>query len=147
MHKIHNYDAVNTLSKILNYQIATSILFLLVFMGGIAMTLAIIAAVLFTPYLLYVLFGEKRYGYIIAFLILVMLPTIVALLFGFVKNNWSVIFMITLGFFYFYCFMIKYPFKEWIREYNWAQQLEEQKREAAINQKKVDQSTNIRDIL
>ena len=51
--------------------------------------------------------------------------------------------MTTLALFYIYCFLIKLLVRDWIKEYNWAQQLNRQKREKVTNQKNF----NISDLI
>ena len=143
MNKIHNYEAVNRLGLILNYELASSTLLLLSYMSGIFLTLAIVAAILFAPYLAYVLFTEKRFGWIVSFIIIVLCPIIISFLLGITEEYFSIILIVTLALFYFYCFVIRMSVREWIKEYNWAQQLEEQKREKVINQNNL----NISDIM
>ena len=143
MNKIHNYESVSRLGLILNYELASSALLFLSYVSGIFLTLAIVAAILFAPYLLYVLFTEKRFGWIVSFIIIVLFPIIISFLLGITEEYFSIILIVTLALFYFYCFVIRMSVREWIKEYNWAQQLEEQKREKVINQNNL----NISDIM
>ncbi len=136
MHKIKNYDHVNRISRILNYELASSVLFMLSFIHGIFLAFASIAAIIFALYLLYVLFNEERYGWAVTFIILISFPILLSIPLGLVTDYFSIISMITLLLFYLFCFMIKSSVKEWINEYNWAEQLEAQKRE------KIDKQNN-----
>ena len=83
--------------------------------------------VLFTPYFIYVLFTEKRYGWLITYFLLVVLPAIfliVSIWNDF--NQLGLIFLLMLPF-YLFCFFIKFSVDDWIRECNWEQQLIQQK--------------------
>ncbi len=84
---------------------------------------------LFTPYFLYVLFSEKRYGWLTTYTLLVVFPAIflIALIWN-DFNQIGLLFLLMLPF-YVFCFFIKFSVDDWIREYNWEQQLIEQKKE------------------
>jgi len=126
--EIYDFERVSRLSMILNYQLGTAALFILTYAGGFTLWLATIAAIIFLPYLVFILFKEKRYGWIITFLIMVVIPFVVSLIIGMkMENNFLTI--IALAFFYFYCFTLKYSVRDWIKEYNWQLVLDKQKRE------------------
>ena len=85
--------------------------------------------ILFTPYFIYVLLSEERYGWLITYILLVVLPAIfliVAIWNDF--NQLGLIFLLMLPF-YLFCFFIKFSVDDWVREYNWEQQLIQQKKE------------------
>ncbi|GBD89683.1 hypothetical protein BMS3Abin04_00391 [bacterium BMS3Abin04] len=77
--------------------------------------------------MLLVLFNESKFGWIIFFSLMVLLP----LLFGFIFINNSSIFYGflwgSLGLFYFYCFLLRFTVNDWIREKNWKEQRVQQK--------------------
>ena len=90
---------------------------------------------IFTPYILYVLFKEKRYGWIITYFVIVIVPGVLAItVLGFA---YGFIIFIPFAPFYFFCFLIKFSVDDWIREYNWSQELLEQRKEQEEKQKKV----------
>ena len=64
---------LSKLSQILNYQLSTALLFILWYGGGFSVIILTIAAILFSPYILYVLYLEKKNGWIIFFIIIVLL--------------------------------------------------------------------------
>jgi uncharacterized protein YacL len=103
-------------------------------MHSIFLIIAIIAAFLFIPYLLYVLILERRFGWITALLIVLFTPLLISMPLGITHEYLSIILMVSLLLFYFYCFVIKMSIREWIRTYNWTQQLEDQKQELKNNQ-------------
>ena len=85
--------------------------------------------ILFTPFFIYVLFSEKRYGWLTTYILLVMLPAIfliVSIWGDFTQIGFIFLLMLP---FYTFCFFIKFSVEEWIREYNWEQQLIEQRKE------------------
>lgn len=67
---------LKTLRKWLNFELPGAILFALSFFYSLAITLFLFAATVFTPYLLYVLAMEKRYGWILFFVLFVLFPGI-----------------------------------------------------------------------
>lgn len=110
------------LYKWLNFELPGIVLFGISFFYSIALMVLLIAALLFTPYLLYVLFREKRYGWMAAFGLCVAVPAVISYyLFGasfgvgyqFLAG--SQIFAggkilagyIPLAFFFCYCFILK----------------------------------------
>jgi hypothetical protein len=142
---IKDIDAVQRLRKLLviNYTLppAASGIF---FLGQHVLTLlkiteplfvlliiiAISPPVLITPFIVYVLYREKRYGWLASYFIMVIIPVI--LFFIIFQDNLE--YMIWMPFyymvpFYFYSFIIKFSVDEWIREYNWNQELIEQRKE------------------
>ena len=150
---IHNIELVERLSKILFLQISVStplyltylwfqfVLVNLVRSPLVAtiilyapIVMIILAAILFTPYLLYVLIKERRYVWISTFTITVVIPyPILVLILGdyVLLKAWLLVPVIL---FYFYCFIIKYSVNDWLREYYAHQQLEEEKKESMLRQ-------------
>ena len=90
---------------------------------------------IFTPYILYVLFKEKRYGWLTTYFLIVILPGIIIfiLLWDNISKMGFLFFLILP--FYLFCFFIKFSVDEWIRENNWEQQLIEQRKEKEEKQK------------
>jgi len=104
------------LHKWLNFELPGIILFGISFFYNIALTLLLIAALLFTPYLLYVLFQERRFGWIAAFVLGVCLPAVISYyFFGISFGGGYQLFAggqilagyIPLAFFFCYCFVLK----------------------------------------
>jgi len=152
---IKDIDAVNRLRKILFFQIAIPlplgvILFFLqiaivrsasdpiMLLVKILLGIVIGDAVLFTPYLLYVLIKEKRYGWITTFFFMVVLPYIIILPIFYdyiLLTAWLLLPVILL---YCYYFLIKYSIDDWLKEYYTHESYEEQKRESAQRRKEEE---------
>lgn len=149
---VTDINAVQMFSDILNYQITIPpalyflYIWITIFIPSIRFWIPMIiiglivgAAILFTPYIFYILIKEKRYGWIITFFIMIIIP----LIFGPIIFRDTLAFeaslMIPLGLFYFYCYLIKFSVAKWIRNYNWHKQLEEQRKQSV--QKKRDLMT------
>lgn len=107
-----NYN-VRRLQQWLDYELSTFILMLLSWFVHIALLLAIIAAVIFTPFMLKVMFEERRFGWILFFFIMVILPAVVVLFFNIDLSYKYAIELILLALFYFYCFILRLAIKDW----------------------------------
>ena len=103
------------------------------------LTIAIIVATLFTTYILYVLIKEKRFGWLITFFIMVVLPLIIIYLVS-RGSSFSVMAIILIPFslFYFYCFLLRYALDDWIEECEGKIELEEEKENEAKKVKKTE---------
>lgn len=107
------------LKHILNYELSSSIFYVLSFSVSIMLFLSVLAALLFTPFLIYVLIKAKKFGWLIAFLAIVLLPVLVIFIIS-PKTMYSQIFlMIQLGAFYAYCFVIRLVVVDWVEEIKW----------------------------
>jgi len=128
---IQDVVAIRRLRAILWFELSTVVLFIFSFLGPFTIAIIIIAALLFTPYMLFVLIKEKRYSWITMFFIMVVLPCILILLmfYDFVLlSAWLVVPFIL---FLFYCFILKYSVADWLKEYYTHEEYEEQKKESA----------------
>jgi predicted neutral ceramidase superfamily lipid hydrolase len=92
--------------------------------------LLIAAALVFTPYMLYVLYKEKRTGWISAFLILIILPLIVILVLPIETTLFLMLSNIPLALFFLYCFILRFEVNSWIREKNAKEQWLAQKKKS-----------------
>jgi len=70
----------------------------------------IFAAIVFTPFMLYVLYKEEKKGWIISFSIIVLLPLIPISLF------YPDLLLIGLAPFYLFCFLLRMEVKGWLTE-------------------------------
>jgi len=100
--------------------------------GGSVQTLLIIiaiAAILFTPYIFYVLIKEKKYGWIISFFMMTLIP--LSLTYILFKDSIFIeaLILIPLLSFYIYCYIIKFEVDKWLSDYNWYQERMQQKKE------------------
>jgi fatty acid desaturase len=89
---------------------------LLVYASGITIILAIIAATIFTPYMVYIFIKEKKIAWIISFLVVVIIPFIICIILGIKTGYVTVFILIPLGIFYFYCFVLKLTVNEQLKE-------------------------------
>jgi hypothetical protein len=143
---IHNIELVEKFRKILFFQISIPpVFFVLYFVLSSMLTRALIllglnifilllviiigAAVIFTPFMIYVLIKEKHFGWVITFFIMVVLPYPLILLINYENILLTAWLLLPVIVFYLYCFLIKYSIDEWLKEYYAEQQLAEQKLE------------------
>jgi hypothetical protein len=100
------------------------------FLIKIPLVIIAVAAVLFTPYIFKVLMKEKKYGWIIIFFAMVILPLLFAYILFRDALFFEAIILLPLGSFYFYCYLIKFEVDKWLNEYSWHQERLQQKKEA-----------------
>lgn len=107
-----NYN-IRRLQQWLDYELSTIMLMLLSWFWKFTLILSIIVAFLFTPFMLKVLFEERRFGWIIFFFLLVILPATGAFFLNIDSTYKFAIELIPLGLFYFYCFILRLAIKDW----------------------------------
>jgi hypothetical protein len=95
----------------------------------LAIILIVTAAILFSPYILYVLIIEKKYGWIITFFMMTIFPLIFIYIFFREALFYDALILIPLLLFYFYCYLIKFEVDKWLADYSWHQERMQQKRE------------------
>lgn len=87
------------------------------------------AAILFTPYIFYVLVKERKFGWIITFFVMIIIP-LLFVHFKFLDALFhDEIILVPLAFFYFYCFLIKYDVDKWLSDYYSHQEFLQQEKE------------------
>ena len=124
-------DLLVKLKYYLNYQISTSLLMLMCYFTSIAILIIAAMVILFTPFMLYALYRNKKKKWLISFGIMV-LPLAAAKFAG----VGSVAFYIVLGIeacsYYIYCIALRMTVNNWIEEYqsNILLQLDKKREEA-----------------
>src|SRR3989304_2715426 len=71
---IRDIVMVRRFRELLFYELSTTVVFILHSLGIFLLYFVIIAAIVFTPYMMYVLIKEKRYVWIAIFFFMVVLP-------------------------------------------------------------------------
>jgi hypothetical protein len=104
------------LRKYLNYEVSSSILYFLSFQVFVFIFLAAAAAVIFTPFMLYALFTEKKNGWIVLFIVVVVIPLIALIVLSVMVEFSKPLLFILIGLFYFYCFLLRFEVNDWCRE-------------------------------
>ncbi len=107
----HNHR-LEQLHRWLNFELPGAILFALSFFYTATFYLFLVAAVVFTPFMLKVLFEERRFGWIVTFFLFVVLPGV--LLYempppmGAMLRNPNVLWStLPIGLYVCYCFLLK----------------------------------------
>lgn len=99
------------------------------FIIKIPLVIITVAAILFTPYIFKVLIKEKKYGWIITFFAMIILPLLFAYILFRDALFFEAIILLPLGSFYFYCYLIKFEVDKWLNEYSWHQERLQKKKE------------------
>ena len=113
---------LSRLKKILNYEISTSVLFFLSFLAPVFIFIAILAAILFTPFMIHVLLKEKKTGWIVMFIVIVIIPAILFILLALQFELAAGLLLVPIALFYFYCFLLRFTVNGWVRELNFRHQ-------------------------
>ncbi len=132
---IRDIIEVRRFRTILYFELSTAAAFILQNIFPINLYIIVIAAILFTPYMMYVIIKEKHYEWVVIFFFTVVLPyPLLYLILGdyILLPAWLLLPIVP---FYLYCFLIKYSVDNWLREYNWELQLFEQRKEKAQRDK------------
>jgi hypothetical protein len=72
----------------------------------------ILIIIAFTVYMMFVLIKEKRYGWIVFFFCLIIIPVLLIIFY----TPSPLLLFIPLAFLFFYCFLLKISVDDWIRE-------------------------------
>lgn len=108
---VHSDDKhLKKLSKWLNIELPGIVLFALSFFYNLAFYAFLIIALLFTPYLIYVLTMEKRFGWIVFFTLFVAIPGFLSYYFftGYAAvGGYMLAGAIPMALYLFYCYLLK----------------------------------------
>ena len=107
---LENTSRLDKFYQYLNYEVSSSLLYLGTWFIPMFMPLLFLAAIIFTPYMLFVLYKEEKKGWIIFFVLSTILPII------FLSNFYPSLIAIGLIPFYFFCFTLRMTAKEWLKE-------------------------------
>ena len=87
-----------------------------------------VAAVLFTPYIFFVLIKENKYGWMTTFFMMTIFPLLFAYLLFKDSIFFEALILIPLLAFYIYCYLIKFEVDKWLADYSWHQERMQQKK-------------------
>ncbi len=108
--QLENTHRLEKLYKVLNYEVSSSVLFAMGWVYAVLIPILILAASVFTPYMLFVLYKEEKIGWIISFAVAVALPLIIVLIF------YPLLALVALAPFYFLLFLLRLEVKAWLTE-------------------------------
>jgi hypothetical protein len=109
-----NLENLRKLQKWLDFEISSSPMIFFSWFWGILLFLTAILAVIFIPFMLKVLYQEKKFSWIIYFAILVLIPAITLNLITMDTNFRFFASAIPLALFFFYCFTLKLAVRNWV---------------------------------
>lgn len=110
-----NYNLIR-LKKYLNYEVSSLVIYILSFQVFIFIFLASAAVLIFTPFMLYVLYTEQKKGWLLLFVIIVLIPLMVLIVSFIIIEFSRPMLFISIGLFYFYFFLLRFDVNEWVRE-------------------------------
>ncbi|MFU8812956.1 MAG: hypothetical protein ACNA78_08305 [Balneolaceae bacterium] len=106
---------LSTMRTILSYEIGGGVLLTVSHLWFFTIFIIIGAAVLFTPFLLFVLYEQRRYGWITSFLLIVLaLPLAIALNVPDATSGFGLTLLMIMFPFYAYCGALRYGSRNWI---------------------------------
>lgn len=107
---------LSKLNFYLSYELSTGTLALLSYLYTITLVLAVAAAAIFTPFMLFILYKEKRFGWINLFLIFIIIPLMLSFTNLIPDYLAEVLRYSILGGFYMYCVLLKLVVRDWLQE-------------------------------
>lgn len=106
------------LQKWLEYEISSSVLAAFSWFWAILLFIVFLAALIFIPLMLKILYQEKKYRWILSFIIFIIIPAAAIHFVNFFISPLYVIMMyFPLAAFFLYCFMLKLAVRGWINDY------------------------------
>ena len=130
------------LRTVLNYQLSTTALLFLAYILGpfivitksLFVILIIIVSILFIPYMLFVLSNARKYGWILFFCIIVLIPLLCTFVFlNSSSNLYYAILLILFALFFFYCFLLRLAVNDWVKGNNRKTQRLQERLEDELN--------------
>lgn len=106
------------LKQYLNFQLSVTVLYFLSFFAIVFLFLASASAVVFSIYMLKVLYRERKTGWIIFFIILVIIPVLLISLLSLWIPAFKPLMLFSIGLFYLYFFLLRFEVNDWVRELN-----------------------------
>lgn len=106
------------LKQYLNYQLSGTVLYFLSFFTVIFLFLASASAIIFSIFMLKVLYRERKTGWIIFFFILVIIPIFLISLISLWIPAFKPLMLFSIGLFYLYFFFLRFEVNDWVREQN-----------------------------
>lgn len=104
---------VRRLQQWLDFELSSSVMLVLSYFWSFTILLMALAAIIFTPFMIKVLWEERKHGWIIFFFFVVIVPIVLSFVFGFYAEYKSIAFLLSLAMFYFYCFILRLVVKDW----------------------------------
>ncbi|MCX8107054.1 MAG: hypothetical protein N3D80_14395 [Ignavibacterium album] len=133
---MENVDLLNRLKTILDLEITyppilLSLTFFIMYsvnnQTSIIIVVIIAIAKLAIPFIIYVLYKEKKYGWIVSLILLIILPS--SIIYWLIRDSVFSRYFLIIPFllFYFFCVLLKFTVREWLTEAEVRLELENQK--------------------
>lgn len=133
---MENVDLLNRLKTILDLEITyppilLSLTFFIMYsvnnQTSIIIVVIIAIAKLAIPFIIFVLYKEKKYGWIVSLILLIILPS--SIIYWLIRDSVFSRYFLIIPFllFYFFCVLLKYTVREWLTEAEVRLELENQK--------------------
>lgn len=118
------------LNYYLNFETSSVIIYLIFLFLSSTILILILGATagVFTPYMLFVLFKEKKTGWLITFIIMIIVPFILGMIFYSPEAKSVLLSNVTLGTFFLYCFFLKMSTRDWVSDENARNELNRQRK-------------------
>ena len=108
--KLESTVKLEKLYKYLNYEVSSTLLYAGSFFFRLFTPILFIAAIIFTPFMFFVLFKEEKKGWLISFIVMVLIPAILFV------TLFPILTIVALIPFYLYCFILRMEVKGWLQE-------------------------------
>ena len=106
------------LQRWLEYEISAMALVALSWFWPVMIFIVLLAALIFTPLMLKVLYQEKKTGWIVSFVIFIIVPLVVLNFINFFLSPLYMILMyLPVAGFFLYCFTLKLAVRGWVNDY------------------------------
>lgn len=133
---MENIDLLNRLKTILDLEITyppilLSLTFFIMYsvnnQTSIIIVVIIAIAKLAIPFIIFVLYKEKKYGWIVSLILLIILPS--SIIYWLIRDSVFSRYFLIIPFllFYFFCVLLKFTVREWLTEAEVRLELENQK--------------------
>ncbi|NLT50676.1 MAG: hypothetical protein GXX85_07160 [Ignavibacteria bacterium] len=117
--KLNRKNKLEKLNRVLTYQISGFSLLILSFFVEFVIVVFAACALIFSSYLIYILWGERKIGWIASFIIMMFSP----LLLHFVDTGIEMLdnsfYLVPIVSFFLYCFLLKIALADWIQDKRW----------------------------
>ena len=115
---ITNDSLLVKLKYYLNYELSSTLLFILWY-SPFTLIVVSILAIVFAPFMIYVLYKTGKKGWLIFFTIMIILPPVSFVIFAGFNFYLMVLLYVELGLFYFYCVILRFVVNDWVEENSW----------------------------
>jgi hypothetical protein len=125
-------NGIKKLDYYLNYNLSSTFILVASYFLSFVTPLLTLAAIVFSIYMLYVLIKNRKFGWVIAFFIMIFTPYFLFALLWPVLFTAGIALYFFLGTFFLYCFLLKMTTREWVSAENAKRDLYEMRRKKQL---------------